>query len=74
MGWGVFSLMREARAALVAAGTQHIAPCSAGHTFEETMFPGAVSLLWLVGSFWHLLQDSHSAPCCVIDSGEINNN
>jgi hypothetical protein len=46
--------MREAGAALETTALQYGAACIRGHALNETVDAGAMTLLWLIGSFWHI--------------------
>jgi hypothetical protein len=46
-------LVRQSSATLVAAALQNSAAGAGGHTLQETVFLSAMTLLWLVRTFWH---------------------
>jgi len=46
--------MREADATLEATAFQYGAASIRGHALNEAVDAGAMALLWLVGSFWHI--------------------
>jgi hypothetical protein len=51
----IFCLMSEAGAALQAAALQNSAASTTSHALHKTVLMRAVTLLWLVRSFWHWL-------------------
>jgi hypothetical protein len=53
MKWQVCSLVRQTCAALVAAAVQYQPTGTGCHALHKTVLLSAVTLLGLVGSFWH---------------------
>jgi len=45
--------VRQTSAALSPTSAQNCAAGTGGHTLHKTVHAGAVTLLWLVRSFWH---------------------